>query len=179
MHSKYISLQGHRMSASVVKVWWEMCVMIFFSYVWPLLKLNSYLYACHYIWKDTPQCKCHFADYHFTFTFDSKAVPYFHFLSFPIYKKPVLQWSFSHLYNRPVVWLSQQLDHSRDTIMQPHSILGQLSIVVARREVTQGANRRLCNIFFFTSTQYSMDQCLHTAKLSDSSLKWSNFFLKN
>ncbi len=69
------------------------------------------------------------------------------------------------------MWLTQQLDNSWDTIVQPHSILGQFGILVARGEVTQGADCRLSNILFLPSTKHGMDQCLHTTILSHQSLR--------
>lgn len=76
-----------------------------------------------------------------------------------------------HLYYRPVVRLPQQLDDSRDTVVEAHSILGQLCILVSGGEVTQGTDRRLSNVLLLPGPKHSMDQCFHTATLSHQSLK--------
>lgn len=63
----------------------------------------------------------------------------------------------SHLHYRPVVRLAQQLDDGRDPIVQPHGILGQLSVLVAGREVAQGTHSWLGNIFLLPSAKYGVD----------------------
>lgn len=72
----------------------------------------------------------------------------------------------SHLHYRPVVWLAQQLDDSWDAIVQSHCILGQLGILVARREVAQGTHGWLSNILFLPRTKHSMDQRFNPPTLS-------------
>uniref|UniRef100_A0A674MIA2 RNA binding protein fox-1 homolog 1 n=1 Tax=Takifugu rubripes TaxID=31033 RepID=A0A674MIA2_TAKRU len=68
--------------------------------------------------------------------------------------------------DRPVVWLAQQLDDSWDAIVQSHCILGQLGILVARREVAQGTHGWLSNILFLPRTKHSMDQRFNPPTLS-------------
>lgn len=93
---------------------------------------------------------------------DLSLVPFF---SFP--------FASPYLHYRPVVRLAQQLDDSWDTVVQPHGILCQFSVLVAGGEVTQGAYRRLSNILLLSSTKHGMNQRLYTAILSHQSL-WQN-----
>lgn len=72
----------------------------------------------------------------------------------------------SHLHYRPVVRLAQQLDDSWDAIVQSYCILGQLGILVARREVAQGTHGWLSNILFLPRTKHSMDQRFNPPTLS-------------
>lgn len=65
--------------------------------------------------------------------------------------------AFSHLHYRPVVRLAQQLDDGRDAIVQPHGILGQLSVLVAGREVAQGAHGWLGNILLLPGAKHGVD----------------------
>lgn len=103
------------------------------------------------------------------------------FLSFPFLSLPFLpsnplwlMWQTAaspHLYYRPVVRLAQQLDDSWDTIVQPHSILGQFGILVTGGQMTQGTHRWLSNVLLLSSSKHSMNQCLHTAVLCHQSLR--------
>lgn len=77
----------------------------------------------------------------------------------------------SHLDDRPVVWLAQQLDDGWDAVVQPHGVLGQFSILVARREVAQGAHGRLSNVLLLPSAEHCVDQGLHPPILSDQRLR--------
>lgn len=54
--------------------------------------------------------------------------------------------------------------------MQPHSILGQLGILVARRQVTQGADGGLGHILLFSCPQHGVDERLDAAALRDQGL---------
>lgn len=76
-----------------------------------------------------------------------------------------------YLYYRPVVRLPQQLNDSRNPIVQSHSILGQLCVLVPGGEVAQSADCWLSNILLLPSTKHSMNQCLHTTILSHQSLR--------
>lgn len=87
-------------------------------------------------------------------------------------------YKMSHLYNRPVVRLAQQLDDSWNAIVQPDSILGQFSILVAGGEVTKSAHCWLSNVLLLPSTKHSVDQCFHPTILSHQSLRKQNYLLE-
>lgn len=60
----------------------------------------------------------------------------------------------------------QQLDHHRQAVVKPHSILGHLSILVAAGEVAQGADGRLSDVLAVSGTQHGTDQRLNPPNLT-------------
>ncbi|KAF3845674.1 hypothetical protein F7725_002752 [Dissostichus mawsoni] len=55
-----------------------------------------------------------------------------------------------------LVRLPQQLHDRWDAVVQPHSILGQLCVLVAGGEVAQGTDGRLSNILLLPGTQHGI-----------------------
>lgn len=108
----------------------------------------------------------------------AKLIYYQLFLFLTLLHYKITDYKMPHLYYRPVVRLAQQLDDSWNAIVQPDSILGQFSVLVAGSEVTKGAHCWLSNVLLLPSTKHSMDQCFHPTILSHQSLRKRNYLLE-
>ena len=59
----------------------------------------------------------------------------------------------------------QQLDHNGQAVVQAHGILGHLGVLVAGGQVTEGTDRRLCDVLPVAGTQDCTHQGLDAANL--------------
>ncbi|TNN71254.1 hypothetical protein EYF80_018602 [Liparis tanakae] len=72
-----------------------------------------------------------------------------------------------YLDDGPVVRLVEQLDDGGDAVVSPHGILSHLGLLVARRQVAQGAHGRLRHVLLLAGAQDGVDERLHAVALGD------------
>lgn len=63
-----------------------------------------------------------------------------------------------YLDERPVGRRVQQFDHHRKAVMEAHGILGHLGVLVARRQVTQGADGGLGDVLSVSGAEHRAHQ---------------------
>ena len=67
--------------------------------------------------------------------------------------------------------LPQQLHHGWYAVVEPHGILGQLGVLVARGQVTQGADGGLRHILLLPRAEHGVDQRLYSSVLGHQCLE--------